>query len=85
MDQFYLRNVARYDALVNAFKPAPGPVPAATETSPDMVVSARIRPLQDEDIAAGFPRAVLPRPARPGVLDVHDLYNHPRGRPVLKV
>ncbi|RYP73691.1 hypothetical protein DL769_004162 [Monosporascus sp. CRB-8-3] len=49
-----------------------------------MVVSARVRPLLDEDIAAGFPCAVFPRPAQAGVVDIHDLYNHPRGRPILK-
>ncbi|RYP20475.1 hypothetical protein DL765_002774 [Monosporascus sp. GIB2] len=49
-----------------------------------MVVSARVRPLLDEDVAAGFPCAVFPRPAQAGVVDIHDLYNHPRGRPILK-
>lgn len=39
----------------------------------------------DEDVAAGFPCAVHPRSAQAGVADIHDLYNHPRGRPVLKV
>ncbi|KAH7024664.1 P-loop containing nucleoside triphosphate hydrolase protein [Microdochium trichocladiopsis] len=49
-----------------------------------MVVSARIRPWLDEDRAAGFPNAMFPRSQEQGVVDIHDLYNHPRGRPVLK-
>ncbi|KAJ1323452.1 kinesin family member 2/24 [Microdochium nivale] len=52
---------------------------------PNMVVSARIRPFLDEDRAAGFPNAVFPRGERQqGALDIHDLYNHPRGVAVLK-
>jgi kinesin family protein 2/24 len=90
MDRFYLDNAAQYRTLVKAFNstaPAPRTMQeVATETtSPDMVVSARIRPLLDEDVATGFPCAVYPRSAQAGVVDIHDLYNHPRGRPILKV
>ncbi|RYP70885.1 hypothetical protein DL771_005135 [Monosporascus sp. 5C6A] len=46
--------------------------------------TARVRPLLSEEIATGFPCAVFPRTAQPGVVDIHDLYNHPRGRPILK-
>ncbi|KAK2600193.1 hypothetical protein QQS21_005067 [Conoideocrella luteorostrata] len=87
MDQFYLRNVTLYDNLLRKLTSAPA---AATEnegsetTSPDMVVSARIRPLLDEDAVAGFPCAIFPRMTQSGVADIHDLYNHPRGKPVLK-
>lgn len=83
MDRFYLDNTGLYQRLVAAYKPAPGAA-VAEETSSDMVVSARVRPLLDQDIDAGFPCAVFPRPDQPGVADVHDLYNHPRGRPVLR-
>lgn len=90
MDQFYLDNIALYQTLVKAFRPSPEPRIATTKvatetTSPDLVVGARIRPLLNEDLAAGFPRAVFPRSAQTGVVDMHDLYNHPRGRPILKV
>jgi kinesin family protein 2/24 len=88
MDRFYLDNAAQYQILVKAFSPKPVPwLPkVATETtSPDMVVSARIRPLLNDDVALGFPCAIFPRSAQPGVVDIHDLYNHPRGRPILKV
>ncbi|KAH6647898.1 P-loop containing nucleoside triphosphate hydrolase protein [Truncatella angustata] len=85
MDQFYLKNAAKYQDLVNALKPAPKSSKAkmTTETSsPDIIVSTRIRPLSDED--EGFPRAVFPQSSQHGVLDIHDLYNHPKGRPLLK-
>ncbi|KAK0716386.1 P-loop containing nucleoside triphosphate hydrolase protein [Lasiosphaeris hirsuta] len=86
MDQFYLRNAIQYQALVDAFKPMylTGALNSSDATSPDMVVSARIRPLLGDDMVAGFPCAVFPRHSQPGVLDIHDLYNHPRGRPILK-
>jgi kinesin family member 2/24 len=88
MDRFYLDSAAQYQTLVKAFSPTlvPRIAKLATgTTSPDMVVSARIRPLLDEDVAAGFPCAVFPRSPQTGVVDIHDLYNHPRGRPILKV
>lgn len=90
MEKFYLENADFYRALLKSLnKTSPGPrtpQQLATETtSPDVVVCARIRPLLEEDVAAGFPCAVFPRVARPGTIDIHDLYNHPRGRPILKV
>jgi kinesin family protein 2/24 len=88
MDKFLLQNVARYQELVSAFDPKSAPHTgsiAAGTTSPDMIVSARIRPLLKKDNASGFPGAIFPRPDEEGVVDIHDLYNHPRGRPILKV
>ncbi|CAI6335446.1 unnamed protein product [Periconia digitata] len=81
MEQFYLKNVARYHTLVERIDPTPKPrIPAGT-ASPNMVVSARIRPLsQDED----FPSAIYPRSVQQNVVDIHDLYNHPKGNPILK-
>ncbi len=88
MDRFYLDNATQYQTLVKALNPTPRPrinkINAGT-TSPDMVISARIRPLLEEDVAAGFPCAIFPRSAQTGVVDIHDLYNHPKGRPILKV
>ncbi|KAI1870176.1 hypothetical protein JX265_006346 [Neoarthrinium moseri] len=82
MDRFLLDNAALYRTLVKGFKPTP--VPRSTSTSSDIIVSARVRPLIDEDVEAGFPSAVFPRSLGTGVVDIHDLYNHPRGRPILK-
>jgi kinesin family member 2/24 len=88
MDQFYLKNVARYQALLKALPPAPEAgkgVTHAETSAPNMIVSARVRPILDEDVAAGLPRAIFSRSSDGEVLDLHDLYNHPRGQPVLKV
>ena len=92
MDQFYLKNAALYQKLVQAFddtKRAPRPSETGgDQATPSTVVSARVRPLLDDDKAAGFPCAVYPRAPQIGeanVVDIHDLYNHPRGRPLLKV
>ncbi|ORY69061.1 P-loop containing nucleoside triphosphate hydrolase protein [Pseudomassariella vexata] len=89
MERFLLDNVALYQTLVKRFKPSPAVSYTrggeSTETpSPDIVVSVRIRPLLDEGLTSGFPCAVFPRADETGVVDVHDLYHHPRGRPILK-
>lgn len=88
MDKFYLDNAALYETLVERATPAPIPAGQAAGNNLDnsnMIVAARIRPQLDEDLASGFPCAVYPRSgAEAGVVDIHDLYNHPRGRPVLK-
>ncbi|KUJ07748.1 P-loop containing nucleoside triphosphate hydrolase protein [Mollisia scopiformis] len=87
MDRFLLENAALYRKLVQGLKPTP--LPQSEDAingapNPDMVVSARVRPLLDEDVIAGFPRAVFPRSTQTAVVDIHDLYNHPRGRPIIK-
>ncbi|KAK3704357.1 hypothetical protein LTR37_013910 [Vermiconidia calcicola] len=100
MDRFYLQNADLYRSLIDSVDstvPAPhfsrhkAPPPNETvvkeQYNPDMVVAARIRPMLDEDVTVGFPRAVYPRARRtdePQVVDLQDLYNHPRGRPVLR-
>jgi kinesin family protein 2/24 len=82
MEQFYLKNVARYHSLVGALDPTPKPRLSAGKAGPNMVVGARIKPLlQDE----GFPSAIFPRIGQANTVDIHDLYNHPRGIPILKV
>ena len=96
MEQFYLNNVDRYRTLVQSFNnsnPNPDPTNAAQDASKQdqqhVVVAARVRPMLDEDRAAGFPSAIFPRKTPDGeignVADIHDLYNHPRGKPILKV
>jgi kinesin family protein 2/24 len=82
MDHFYLENVARYHKLVNAVDPTSKLRVSAGEPGPNMVVGARIRPLSENE---GFPSAIFPRSNQKNVVDVHDLYNHPRGIPILKV
>jgi kinesin family protein 2/24 len=82
MERFYLENLEKYHLLVNALDPTPKPRVSTGEAGPDMVVSARIRPLSK---AEGFPCAIYPRATRENVVDIHDLYNHPSGIPILKV
>ncbi|KAK7958567.1 P-loop containing nucleoside triphosphate hydrolase protein [Apiospora saccharicola] len=88
MDKFYLENVALYESLVERATPAPLARRAGQPTDlveANMLVAARIRPQLGEDLASGFPCAVYPRSgAEDGVVDIHDLYHHPRGKPVLK-
>ncbi|KAH7136707.1 P-loop containing nucleoside triphosphate hydrolase protein [Dactylonectria estremocensis] len=84
MDRFILENADRYQSLVQRFEPRPPSEPKA-EVAPaaDMLVTARIRPLLPDE--AGLPLALRPRgPSQPGVLDVHELRQRPRGLPTIK-
>ncbi|OAK94216.1 P-loop containing nucleoside triphosphate hydrolase protein [Phaeosphaeriaceae sp. SRC1lsM3a] len=81
MDRFYLENVAKYHSLLGRLDPTPRPRVSTGKAGPNMVVGARIRPLpEDED----FPSAIFPRKIEKNVVDIHDLYNHPKGIPILK-
>jgi kinesin family protein 2/24 len=82
METFYLSNVAKYASLVNAFDSTAKPRVLTGEAGPNMVVGARIRQLSEKE---GFPSAIFPRSNQQNVVDIHDLYNHPRGVPILKV
>ncbi|KAI4797309.1 hypothetical protein E4T44_11984 [Aureobasidium sp. EXF-8845] len=102
MDQFYLKNAALYQTYVDKLDPTkpqahfsnlPPEAQAKIKTidtdNSNMTISVRIRPMLEDDITSGFPRAVYPRPhdstAKHQIIDLHDLYNHPRRpRPVLK-
>ncbi|TVY27134.1 Kinesin-like protein [Lachnellula hyalina] len=81
MEPFYLKNVAKYHSLVNKIGPTLKPRVSTGEAGPNMIVSARIRPLSNDE---GFPSAIFPRSNQENVVDIHDLYNHPRGIPILK-
>ncbi|KAL3418503.1 kinesin motor domain-containing protein [Phlyctema vagabunda] len=84
MERFLLDNIDRYKKLVKAFKPPPiSQVAKSTATSPNMVVSVRIRPLLDEDVTTGFPCAVFPL-MQTDLVYLHDLYHHPRGQAMLR-
>jgi kinesin family protein 2/24 len=82
MENFYLENAARYHKLVDALDPNSKLRVSTGEAGPNMVVGARIRPLSENE---DFPSAIFPRADQKNVVDVHDLYNHPRGIPILKV
>lgn len=101
MDRFYLENKKLYQKLVDGYDAgAPAPhfsrhttttTPAQQEAAPEhpnMVISARIRPMLADDVAVGFPCAVYPRSGQTQsdqFVDIHDLHHHPRQRPVLRV
>jgi kinesin family protein 2/24 len=102
MDQFYLKNAALYQTYVDKLDPtkpqahfsnllpeAQAKIKTIDNDNPNMTISVRIRPMLEDDITSGFPRAVYPRPhdstAKHQIIDLHDLYNHPRRpRPVLR-
>ncbi|KAF2791972.1 P-loop containing nucleoside triphosphate hydrolase protein [Melanomma pulvis-pyrius CBS 109.77] len=81
MEQFYLENIPKYHSLVGALDPCPKPRISKGVPGPNMVVSARIRPRPKNE---RFPSATFPRSNQENVLDIHDLYNHPRGIPILR-
>ncbi|KAK1831159.1 hypothetical protein QBC39DRAFT_382526 [Podospora conica] len=86
MEQFLIDNAAHYLKLVSAFKPRPASKTATTTTipNPDMVVSARIRPLLPDEVAAGFPQCIFPRDNAPTTtVDIHELRKAIRGLPTL--
>lgn len=88
MEEFLVQNAKRYQSLVKAFRPGASTqtsIESKSSTSPDIVVSTRIRPLLDEEDAAGFSESVFPRDAQPGVVDVHELRRTVRGLPTLTV
>lgn len=101
MDRFYLTNRGLYEKLVeltdtSAPAPhfsrhtsaAPREVIEEAREHPNMTIAARIRPMLGDDIVEGFPCAVYPRTTQAEitrVVDIHDLYNHPKGRPQLRV
>lgn len=102
MDQFYLDNAKLYQQLVGALdvsvpaahfsrhKADKVEQPARPELNKsDIVTAARIRPMLEEDHAAGFPCAIYPTTTHTSgelqTVYLHDLHNHPEGRPVLKV
>ncbi|KAJ4356070.1 uncharacterized protein N0V89_004097 [Didymosphaeria variabile] len=81
MERFYLENKSKYHSLVDALDPLPKPRIPKGMSGPNIIVSARIRPLSENEI---FPSAVFPRANQKNVVDIHDLYNHPKGIPILK-
>lgn len=82
MEQFYSENIDKYHALLIKLDSTLKPRLSTGQHGPNMVVGARIRPLLKGD---GFPAAVFPRTSQRNVADIHDLYNHPSGIPILKV
>lgn len=88
MEQFLANNARRFETLVKAFVPPSADdesTSAAASINSDVLVCTRIRPLLEEESSYGFRAAIFPRRVGKGWVDLHDLYNAPRGGPVLKV
>ena len=71
-----------------ALTPATPAAEANDREHPNITVAARIRPMLEDEVVEGFPCAAYPRQKQPAgsqMLDLHDLYNHPKGRPQLRV
>ncbi|KAK0713351.1 P-loop containing nucleoside triphosphate hydrolase protein [Lasiosphaeria miniovina] len=85
MEQFLLDNADRYRKLVGLFKPAAlnKKTDSGTEAaSSDITVSARIRPILEEETSQGFPDSVFRR-GPSSTVDVHELRQPVRGLPTL--
>ncbi|KAH6847763.1 P-loop containing nucleoside triphosphate hydrolase protein [Chaetomium sp. MPI-CAGE-AT-0009] len=84
MEQYILDNVDRYRKLVAAFKPTDSAKGSgATDTSPDIVVSARVRPMLEDELAQGFPVGVYIRHGT-NTTDLHELQQPVRGPPRIR-
>lgn len=85
MEAYALSNIPRYHTLVNKFEPPALRRTTEGTSSPDMVVTTRLRPLLEEETSVGWPMSLFPRAEEKGVLDVHELRRPPRGPALLRV
>lgn len=87
MEQYLLDNVARYQTLIQRFKPPvqKGIKNAGTEPKSNIIVSTRIRPLLEDEISSGQVVATFPRGDGSRVLDLHELKRVVRGLPTMNV
>ncbi|CAG8978808.1 hypothetical protein HYALB_00012208 [Hymenoscyphus albidus] len=77
MERFYLKNAAKYQSLVDAFDPNAKIRVSTGEAGPNMVNKTFVK-------RRSIPVCHIPRALQRNVVDIHDLYNHPRGSPILK-
>jgi kinesin family protein 2/24 len=87
MEQFLIDNAERYKKLVAAFKPtAQAPKAGSFEAAtPEIVVSARVRPMLEDETAQGFPAGVHLRAGNTNIVDLHELQQPVRGLPRIRV
>lgn len=87
MEQFLIDNTPRFVKLVNGFKPGATKAQAkvGADSDSDMLITARMRPLFDEEKEAGMVPAMFPRPGTDGLADIHELRRPVRGLPTLNV
>ncbi|EFY99447.2 kinesin motor domain protein [Metarhizium robertsii] len=85
MEEFITSNLDRYQWLLDRFKMQPKPkLTPNSDSSLDNLVCARIRPLAEEEVAAGLPASIFIRSREPGTFDAHELRHAVRGKPVLR-
>ena len=89
MDRVYMENIGRYQTLINAYTPPKvGVKEAETVPNPDMTVSARIRPLLEDELSAGIVPGVFLRDQATTsvpVIDLHELRKTVRRGPQINV
>lgn len=86
MDQFLLDNTQAYEKLVGAFKPAAKPQDKKDGgRNTDIIIASRLRPMLEDEIAAGLVPGVLPRKDDDLNVDLHELRKTVRGTPALNV
>ncbi|KAF6828757.1 diatom spindle kinesin 1 (kinesin motor domain containing protein) [Colletotrichum plurivorum] len=91
MDEYHIKHTPWYQAAVGAFasKAAREDLARAedpnTTANPDMIVAARLRPILEDEVAAGLIRGVFTRTSSNGAVDVHQIRKHvkPLGPPTL--
>jgi kinesin family protein 2/24 len=86
MEQFMLDNAERYKRLVAAFTPTSSTKKGgeSTTASSEIVVSARLRPMLDDETTQGFPQGVYLR-GHSNTVDLHELRRPVRGPPTINV
>ncbi|KAH6689709.1 P-loop containing nucleoside triphosphate hydrolase protein [Plectosphaerella plurivora] len=86
MDQFLLDNAECFGQLVKGFKPVAAKTTAKKRPAPedaDMVITARLRPMSEDEKESGMVSAVFGREGASGVADLHELRKTVRGTPGL--
>lgn len=86
MEQFIIDHAERYKRLVAAFKPSTTNTKGSGSTvaSPEIVVSARVRPMLEDEISRGFPEGIHLR-RNTETIDIHALKQPVRGLPTITV
>ncbi|GKT52272.1 kinesin-like protein KLP2 [Colletotrichum spaethianum] len=91
MDEYHIKHTPWYQASVEAFiakamkQDLTRPDDPNSTSNPDMVVAARLRPVLEDEVAAGLIRSVFPRKSGNGAIDIHQIRKHikPLGPPTL--
>ncbi|GJC83773.1 kinesin-like protein KLP2 [Colletotrichum liriopes] len=91
MDEYHIKHTPWYQASVKAFSDKAAkqdlarPDDPNSTSNPDMVVAARLRPVMEDEVAAGLIQGVFLRKSGNGAVDIHQVRKHikPLGPPTL--